>query len=166
MNSDTTLTRQRAEMPGLEASDAQVRPRWGWLVLRFLGALAVLAAGAVHVDQYFGPYAEIPTIGTLFLVNFAAAVVIALALLAPLEHLAGRWGGAAVAVVTLSGIALTAGSFLMLLISERTPLFGFQEPGYDPTAIALARDTEITAALLLAGSLVARFATKGRKLRW
>jgi hypothetical protein len=69
-------------------------------------------------------------------------------------------------VVTLSGIALTAGSFLMLLISERTPLFGFQEPGYDPTAIALARDTEITAALLLAGSLVARFATKGRKLRW
>jgi hypothetical protein len=93
MNSDTTLTRQRAEMPGLEAFDAQVRPRWGWLVLRFLGALAVLAAGAVHVDQYFGPYAEIPTIGTLFLVNFAAAVVIALALLAPLEHLAGRWGG-------------------------------------------------------------------------
>jgi hypothetical protein len=166
MTSHTTLTPQRAEMRDLEAVGAQARPRWGWLVLRFLGALAVLASGAVHLDQYFGPYAEIPTIGTLFLMNFAAAVVIAVALLAPLEHLAGRWAGAAVAAVSLSGIALTAGSFVMLLISERTPLFGFQEPGYDPTAIALARETEIAAALLLAGSLVARFAMKGRKLRW
>jgi hypothetical protein len=69
-------------------------------------------------------------------------------------------------VVTLSGIAFTAGSFVMLLISERTPLFGFQEPGYDPTAIAVARDKEIAAVVLLAGSLAARFAARDRKLRW
>ena len=79
------------------------RPRSSWLVLRCLGALAVLAVGLVHLQQYFGPYAQIPTIGTLFLVNFAAAAAISLALLAPLEHLTGRWAGAAVALVTTIG---------------------------------------------------------------
>ena len=142
------------------------RPRWGWLAPRCLGALAVLAAGAVHLQQYFGPYAAIPTIGTLFLVNFAAAAVISVALLAPLEHGTGRWAGAAVALVTIGGIALSAGSFVLLLISEHTPLFGFQEPGYDPTAIAVFRSTEVAAVVLLGASLVARFATKAPKRRW
>ena len=45
---------------------------------RYLGALAVLAVGLVDLQQYFGPYVQIPTIGTLFLVNFAAAAAISL----------------------------------------------------------------------------------------
>ncbi len=146
--------------------DQPVQPRWGWLVARGLGALAVLAMGAIHLDQYFGPYSAIPTIGVLFVVNFVAATVIALALLAPLEHVAGRWAGVAVALVTAGGIGLAAGSLVMLLISERTPLFGFQEPGYDPSAIALSRQTEIAAVVLLGASLVARFATRTPKVRW
>jgi hypothetical protein len=166
MNVQSTLTRREADARRFEGVVGDDRPRWGSLVARGLGALAVLAVGAVHLQQYYGPYAAIPTIGTLFVGNFAAATIIGLALLSPLEHVTGRWAGAAVALVTLGGIALSAGSFVMLLISEHTPLFGFQEPGYDPTAIAASRDAEIAAVLLLGASLVSRFATKAPKLRW
>jgi hypothetical protein len=151
---------------GPSRASRRERHRWGWLVARGLGAAAVLATGAIHLEQYKGPYAAIPTIGTLFVVNFVAATFIGLALLAPLEHIAGRWSGPVVALVTAAGIALTAGSFVMLAISERTPLFGFQEPGYDPDAIALSRQSEVAAVMLLSASLIARFATRTPKVRW
>ncbi len=141
-------------------------PPWGWLIGRGLGALAILGVGAIHLQQYNESYSAIPTIGTLFVVNFVAAMVIGVALLAPIEHLAGRWGGAVVALVTAGGIALAGGSFVLLLISERRPLFGFQEPGYDPTAIANAQVTELAAVVLLAASLAARFSTKAPKAGW
>jgi hypothetical protein len=140
--------------------------RWGWLVFRFLGAIAVIVSGVVHLQQYFGPYRDIPTIGPLFIVDFIAAVVIGAALLAPIEHLAGRFAGAAIALVTTAGIGLTAGSLVMLAISERTPLFGFQEPGYDPAAIDVTRQAEIAAVVLLGLALLTRFATKTPKQRW
>jgi hypothetical protein len=166
MNTHDTLTVRR-EHARWTASPVRAQPeRWGWLVARGLGASALLAVGVIHLQQYLGPYQAIRTIGSLFLVNFGAAVVIAVALLVPLEHLAGRFRGAAVALVTAGGMALAGGSFVLLLISERTPLFGFQEPGYDPSAIAASRDAEIAAVLLLGASLVARFATKTRKVRW
>jgi hypothetical protein len=125
-----------------------------------------VVSGVVHLQQYFGPYQAIPTIGVLFLLDFAAAIAIGIALLAPTEHLTGRWAGAAVAIVTAAGIALAAGSLVMLTISEHTPLFGFQEPGYDPAAITLTRRSEIAAVVLLSASLVARFAGKTPKHRW
>jgi hypothetical protein len=146
--------------------DIRAGLRWGWLVPRALGAIAVVISGAVHLEQYFGPYRAIPTIGMLFIVDFVAAIMIGLALLAPIEHLAGRWAGAAVAIVTAAGVALTGGSLVLLMISERTPLFGFQEPGYDPAAITLSRQSELAAVVLLGISLVARFATKTPKHRW
>jgi hypothetical protein len=142
------------------------RRRWSWLVARGLGAFAVLLIGAVHLDQYLGPYEAIPTIGTLFIVNFVAATVIGVALLAPIEHVAGRFAGAAVALVTVSGIGLAAVSYLLLLVSERRPLFGFQEPGYDPTAIAVTRGAEVAAVLLLGASLVGRISGGTPKRRW
>ncbi len=38
--------------------------------MRFFGVLAVLAMGAVHLQQYIGAdYRTIPTIGTLFLLT-------------------------------------------------------------------------------------------------
>jgi hypothetical protein len=140
--------------------------RWTWLVARVSGALAVLAAGAVHLQQYRGLYSGVPTIGPLFLLDFVAATVIGVALLAPIEHLAGRFRGAAVALFTAAGIGLTGGSFVMLLVSEHGSLFGFHEPGYDPNALAAARASELAAVVLLATSLVVRFATRGRKPRW
>ena len=128
-----------------------------WLGARFVGALALLAVGAVHLQQYFELYSTIPTIGTLFVLNFLGASAIGLGLLAPVERLLGRWGGRALALLTLGGIALAASSFVFLLISERTPLFGFMEPGYDPQAIMFSRVSEVVTVVLLAGYGVARF---------
>jgi hypothetical protein len=142
------------------------RRRWGWLVARGLGAIAIMVTGVVHLQQYLGPYRAIPTIGVLFVVDFLAAITIGAALLTPIEHLAGRRAGAAMAIVTVAGITLAAGSFVMLTISQRTPLFGFQEPGYDPAAIDLSRRSEVAAVVLLGTSLLARFATKTPKHRW
>jgi hypothetical protein len=73
---------------------------WAWLATRGRGALAVLAVGAVHLQQYLWLYSAIPTIGTLFVLNFAGATAIGLGLLAPLERVLGRrWGSAAVGLL-------------------------------------------------------------------
>ena len=115
---------------------------------RVLGALALLAVGAVHLQQYMTLYSAIPTIGTLFILNFAGATVIALGLLAPLETVLGpRRGGRAIGLLALGRIALAATSFVFLAISEKTPLFGFMEPGYDPTAILASRIAEVGTVL-------------------
>jgi hypothetical protein len=128
-----------------------------WLAVRALAALAVLAVGAVHLQQYLELYSAIPTIGTLFVLNFAGATAIGLGLLAPIERVLGaRLGAAAAALLALGGIALAATSFAFLAISEHTPLFGFMEPGYDPAAILASRVAECAAILLLAGFLGAR----------
>jgi hypothetical protein len=129
-------------------------PSWS-MVARALGALAVLAVGAVHLQQYLWLYHGVPTIGTLFVLNFAGATVIGLALLAPVERIAGRRGPLLVALLSLAAIALAASSFVFLLVSEHTPLFGFMEPGYDPTAIATARAAEIATVVLLGAHLLA-----------
>jgi hypothetical protein len=128
-----------------------------------LGALAVLAVGAVHLQQYLNLYSAIPTIGTLFVLNFAGATGIGVGLLAPLERLLGtRRGGAAVVLLAIAGIGLAATSFVFLAISEQTPLFGFMEPGYDPTAILASRVAEGVAVASLGAFLVARFAGSTR----
>lgn len=54
----------------------------------------------------------------------------------------------------------------MLAISETRPLFGFQEPGYDPVAIATSRVAEAATAILLCGYLVARFVVRVSIRRW
>jgi hypothetical protein len=166
MNVNDTLTRAPHDTRAPDGVADRDRPHWGWLVARFLGALAVLAMGAVHLQQYTDAYEHIPTIGTLFVVNFAAATVIGVALLLPMEHLAGRWAAPTVVLVGVAGIALSAGTLVMLLISERTPLFGFQESGYAPTAIAFSKAVEAAAVVLLAAALVARFAPRARPVHW
>jgi hypothetical protein len=142
--------------------------RGSWsLLARVAGALAVLAVGAVHLQQYEMLYSAIPTIGTLFVLNFAGATAIGLGLLAPLETVLGRrWGGAAAGLLALAGIGLAATSFAFLAISEGTPLFGFMEPGYDPTAILASRVAEVTAVITLGAYGVARFVVRAPGMRW
>jgi hypothetical protein len=137
-----------------------------WLAARVLGALSLLAVGAVHLQQYFKLYSEVPTIGTLFVLNFVGATVVGLALLAPVERLLGRLGGTAVALLAVAGIAQAATAFVFLYISERTALFGFIEPGYDPTAITTARITEVATVVFLGAFLVVRFLRRAPTLRW
>ena len=142
------------------------RTQWWWLTARALGAVATLAIGAVHLQQYFKLYSSVPTIGTLFVLNFLGASVIGLALLAPLERLAVRLGPTAVALASLGGIGLAATSFVFLFVSERTPLFGFEEPGYDPPAIAFSRVAEVAAVMLLSAFVAARFVARIPMPRW
>jgi hypothetical protein len=144
----------------------KARPSVVWLGARVLGALSLLAVGAVHLQQYFELYSEIPTIGTLFVLNFVGATIVGLALLAPVERLLGRFGGSVLALLTLAGIAQAATAFVFLWISERTPLFGFMEPGYDPEAILAARVAEIATVLLLTAFAAARFLRSRPISRW
>jgi hypothetical protein len=139
---------------------------WAELAARFLGAVSLLAVGAVHLQQYEFLYSAIPTIGTLFLLNFAGATLIGLGLLAPLERLLGRLGRAAVSLLALGGAAQAATAFVFLLISERTPLFGFQEPGYDPPALMASRVAELVTVGLLGSFLAARLASRSGAGRW
>jgi hypothetical protein len=149
--------------PSFPAAAEQRAPSapW-WLAARALGALAMWAVGAVHLQQYYKLYSEVPTIGTLFVLNFIGATAIGLALLAPVQRLAGRYGGLAVTLLGLAGIGQAATSFVFLWIAERTPLFGFQEPGYDPTAITASRISEVAAVVLLGTFLIARTTTYRR----
>jgi hypothetical protein len=131
-----------------------------------LGALSLLAMGAVHLQQYDRFYSEVPTIGTLFVLNFAGATAVGLALLFPLERVARCTGRLVVPLLAAAGIAMAAVAFTFLLISEHTPLFGFKEPGYDPTAIAAARGAEIATVLFLGAFLAGRLRFEARPRRW
>jgi len=87
----------------------------------------MLAVGAVHLQQYLLLYSAIPTIGTLFVLNFVGATALGVLLLAPIERLGGRWGSMLLAVVAVAGVVLAGATLIFLAISETRPLFGFQE---------------------------------------
>jgi len=123
---------------------------------RYLGALALLGVGLDHLEQYsVDSYSVIPTIGTLFALNFASAALLAAGLAAPIQRLPGHVGRLAVPVLGLAGIGVAAGSLVGLLLSERTGLFGFMEAGYRP-AILLSIGLEATTIALLGVHLALR----------
>ncbi len=118
-------------------------------LLRVAGALALLGVGIDHIVQYYGDsYSAIPTIGTLFFLNFVSAAIVTAGLLAPVRRLAGRWADAVLALLAISGVGIATGSLLGLLISENGGLFGFAEQGYRG-AIVLSIAFEVAAILLL-----------------
>jgi hypothetical protein len=123
---------------------------------RYLGAAALLGVGLVHLEQYSTEhYSAIPTIGTLFALNFVSAALIAGALAAPVQRLHGRAGRIALPLLSAGGIGVAAGSLAGLLLSESTGLFGFMEVGYRP-AIVLSVALELaTIVLLTAHALIA-----------
>jgi hypothetical protein len=126
------------------------------LASRLLGAVSLWLVGVIHLKEYLDLYSAIPTSGTLCLLSFIGATAVALGLLTPVERLFGRFGGLVVTMLALAGIAQATMQFVFLAISEQRPLFGFQEPGYDPTAILQARITEVATVALLTTFLVTR----------
>src|ERR1700684_3668642 len=119
------------------------------VALRILGAILILFVGADHYYEYaVDDYSVLPTIGTLFLLNFISASVVGLALLAPLDRIFHRFGRGALEIATLSGVGIAATSLAALLVSEQTPLFGFMESNYRP-AIILALASEAAATFSL-----------------
>jgi hypothetical protein len=122
---------------------------------RYLGALAVLATGIAHIEQYsVDNYSTVPTIGTLFLLNFVAAIVIAVGLIAPLRRVTGRYTEAVRAVLAVGGIGLGVLSLAALFVSESSGLFGFVEHGYR-MAIVVAIAVEVAAIVFLVAFLFA-----------
>jgi uncharacterized protein (UPF0261 family) len=130
----------------------------------YLGALAVLATGVDHIQQYYGAdYSSVPTIGTLFFLNFVTAVIVAVGLVAPLGRVAGRYEDVVRAAFAVAGIALAVGALAGLCISESSGLFGFVEHGYR-TPIVLAIVAEAAATLFLVVFLAAN-GTGGQAIR-
>jgi hypothetical protein len=87
--------------------------------------------------------------------NFIAAIVIAVGLIAPLPRLARRYTDAVRAVFAVGGIALGVLSLAALFVSESSGLFGFVEHGYR-MAIVVAIVAEAAAIVFLVTFLVAR----------
>jgi hypothetical protein len=121
-----------------------------------VGALAVIATGADHLEEYTANYfSTVPTIGTLFLLNFTAATVVGVGLLLPLGRIARGFAGPLRALLAMSGIAIAATSLVALWISEHSSLFGFSDHGYRPAIIA-AIVTEAIAVVTLSAYLAVR----------
>jgi hypothetical protein len=132
-------------------------------IVRWLGAMALLAVGIDHIEQYYvDHYSAVPTIGTLFVLNFASALIVGLALLAPLRRMAGRFERSLTLALAASGIAIAGATLGGLLISENSGLFGFMEVGYR-SAIVLSIAFDGAAVLLLAAFLIASTRTIHRK---
>ena len=132
-----------------------VRRPWHRVAIgaRYLGALALLAVGVEHLVEYADDsYSVIPTIGTLFALNFVSAALLACALAAPVQRLPGRAGRLALPLACAGGIVVAAGSLAALLVSEGVGLFGFTETGYRP-AIVLSIALEVATVLLLVAHL-------------
>jgi hypothetical protein len=117
------------------------------LAARALGAILLLFVGADHYYEYsVDHYSVVPTIGTLFLLNFISATAVGLLLLAPLDRVFHRFGGAVLQIAAISGLGIAATSLAALLVSEQTKLFGFMEQNYRP-AILVALASEAAAAV-------------------
>jgi len=138
---------------------------------RYLGAISIFLVGAVHAQQYYDAYfSVVPTIGTLFLLSFIGAGIVGTVLIAPVRRLGRVIGDAALVVAALGAIGIAVGTFVSLLISEYTPLFGFMESGYRlAVVLTLVFDVMTTVFLgaflaLVAPQLVKSIATT-RRLR-
>jgi hypothetical protein len=118
-----------------------------------VGAAAVLVTGADHLEEYTsGQFSTVPTIGTLFLLNFIAATLVGVGLLLPLGRITKRFAGAIRGLLALSGIGIAASSLLGLWISESSNLFGFTDYGFRP-AIVVAIVAESVAVVALTAYL-------------
>jgi hypothetical protein len=116
---------------------------------RYLGAAALLGIGLDHLEQFsVDHYSAIPTIGTLFALNFASAALVACGLAAPVQRLPRRAARLAVPLLSIGGIGVAAASLAGLLVSQSSGLFGFMETGYR-TAIVLSIALELATIVLL-----------------
>lgn len=121
-------------------------------LLRYAGIAAILLVGGVHLQQYDSFIRDVPTIGTLFLLNAVGAAAVALTL-------AGTRGRLA-APAALGGVGLAAGAVISLLIARYSTIFSYSEPTFrDGVVVSLV--SEILAIAILA-LLTARLAkTRG-----
>jgi hypothetical protein len=119
-----------------------------------IGAVAVVVTGADHFDEYAANgFSTVPTIGTLFLLNFIASTLVGVGLLLPWRVLAKRFADPLRTLLAVSGIGIAAMSLIGLWISESSSLFGFTDYGFRPT-IVVAIVAESIAIVALTAYLV------------
>lgn len=124
-------------------------------VLRYLGALATIVVGAVHLQQYADFISDVPTIGVLFLLSGLGAGVVVVAL-ATRHAVLGALGA----------IALSAGAIVSILISMTdTGLFDYTEPTLR-AAVVIAIASEALAIVLLLAYLVLRRSPTQARVDW
>lgn len=129
-------------------SPRDVRP--AALAVLGLAALAVAVGGWEHAYLYHRGYADIDTIGPLFLINAVASLGTVLLLIArrPLPF------------VVLS-LAISVGSLVAIVLTRTTGLFGFEESGYDSRAVLTIVAEVVAVVLTVAGALLARRDLRG-----
>jgi hypothetical protein len=162
MNLHVISSRPGNEAPEQRPERSPVR-RYGVAITRLVAALALLATGAIYIQQYYvADYRVIPTIGTLFLLNFIGATVLGLYLLVPAREDAARPRRLADAFAALGGLGLAATSLIALFVSEQTPLFGFMEHGYRLEILVAIVSEAVATVALSAFLLLSRRAAWGR----
>jgi len=127
--------------------------------LRFVGALAILVGGLVHLQLYFrGGYRSFPNanLGRSFLLNGVASVLVSAALLVRRD-----------VIVRIAGIAVSVGTLIAFYLTRRTEtgIFGFTEEGLVPSPqAALALIVELVAVAVLFASFVPAWDWKRRSV--
>jgi hypothetical protein len=123
-----------------------------------VGAAALLAAGADHLYEYAANgFSTVPTIGTLFLLNFIAATAVGMGLLLPWRRIAKRFADPLRALLALSAIGIAGTSLIGLWISESSSLFGFTDYGFRSTIVTAIVAESITILALSAYLALADF---------
>jgi len=122
----------------------------------FVGAAGVLATGADHFYEYSANnFSTVPTIGTLFLLNFIAATVVGVGLLLPLQRVGTLLGAGLRALLAVSGVGIAATSLIGLWVSESASLFGFTDYGLRTTiAVAIVAESVAIVGLTVHLTLV------------
>jgi hypothetical protein len=113
--------------------------------LRAAAAVLVLVGGAVHLQQWLTVFRD-QSIGPTFVLNAAASLLVAIALVATDEPVIVRRS-------SIAGVALSVGSLAALVASRTVGLPGFEATGYD-TAEIEAIVVEVLAAAVLVVALV------------
>jgi hypothetical protein len=123
--------------------------------LRYLGALATIIVGAIHLQQYADFIHDVPTIGMLFLLNGAGAGGVAILLTTRRVNIAAA-----------GGLALSLGALVSIAISmTASGLFGYTEPTFRP-AVTAAIAAEAAAIALLLAYLVTRMLPRHPRTDW
>lgn len=126
----------------------------------WIGAAAVIVTGADHLEEYTSNgFSTVPTIGTLFLLNFIAATVVGIGLVLPWGRITHH-AKAIRALLALAGIGIAATSLVALWISEESSLFGFTDYGFR-TAIVVAIVAEAVAVFALSAYLGLAWSRRG-----
>lgn len=123
----------------------------GGNALRYLGVASILVVGGIHLQQYKSvPISQVPTIGTLFILNAIGAAGVALAITALRGKLA--------ALASLGGIGISVGALVSIVIAMNGTIFGYSEPSFRP-GVTIAVVAEVLSVIVLSALALRDFSS-------